>query len=90
MTGEIAGASNVLETAINSTEARSRRAYDAARLGYQRGLNDLDTVLNAAQAWRNTRIQLTSAEVQSLRQAVAAYKAIGGGWPAASYPAQGH
>jgi NodT family efflux transporter outer membrane factor (OMF) lipoprotein len=94
--GEAEGALVNLDSAqrrvviLTDGEARSRRAYDAARLGYQRGLNDLDTVLNAAQAWRNTRIQLTSAEVQSLRQAVAAYKAIGGGWPAASYAAQGH
>jgi NodT family efflux transporter outer membrane factor (OMF) lipoprotein len=94
--GEAEGALVNLDSAqrrvaiLTDGEARSRRAYDAARLGYQRGLNDLDTVLNAAQAWRNTRIQLTSAEVQSLRQAVAAYKAIGGGWPAASYHAQGH
>jgi NodT family efflux transporter outer membrane factor (OMF) lipoprotein len=64
-------------------ETRARRAYDAARLGYQRGLTDLDAVLNAEQAWRSARIQLTSTRVQGLRQAVAAYKAIGGGWPGA-------
>jgi outer membrane protein, multidrug efflux system len=67
-------------------EARARRAYDAARLGYQRGLTDLNTVATAEQTWRQTRMQLTNAQVQSVRQAVAAYKAIGGGWPAASYP----
>jgi len=94
--GEAEGALVNLDSAqrrvviLTDGEARARRAYDAARLGYQRGLNDLDTVLNAAQAWRNTRIQLTSAEVQSLRQAVAAYKAVGGGWPAASYPMTDH
>jgi NodT family efflux transporter outer membrane factor (OMF) lipoprotein len=71
-------------------EARARRAYDAARLGYERGLTDLNTVANAEQTWRTTRIQLTNAQVQSVRQAVAAYKAIGGGWPAASYPMTDH
>lgn len=71
---------------LTEGEARARRAYDAARLGYQRGLTDVDAVLNAEQTWRGARIQLTSARVQGLRQAVAAYKAIGGGWPGADLP----
>jgi NodT family efflux transporter outer membrane factor (OMF) lipoprotein len=66
-------------------EARARRAFEAARTGYQRGLTDLNTLLNTETAWRATRTQLTSAQVQSLRQSVQAYKAIGGGWPAQTY-----
>lgn len=71
---------------LRDGEVRAARAYEAARLGYQRGLTDLTTALNAEQSWRATRSQLTAAEVQGLRQAVTAYKALGGGWPAESLP----
>lgn len=66
-------------------EARARRAFEAARTGYQRGLTDLNTLLSAEASWRLTRAQLTSAQVQALRRSVQAYKAIGGGWPAQTY-----
>ncbi|MCR5877682.1 TolC family protein [Phenylobacterium sp. J367] len=61
-------------------EARARRAYEAARIGYDRGLIDLDTTLSTEQSWRLVRAQLTAAQVQAARRAVQAYKAIGGGW----------
>jgi len=67
---------------LSDGEVRARRAYEASRLGYERGLTDLQTALSAEQAWRGVRTQLTGAEVAGLRQAVAAFKAIGGGWPA--------
>ncbi|WP_395671119.1 efflux transporter outer membrane subunit [Phenylobacterium sp.] len=63
-------------------EARAGRAFRAARLGYERGLTDLNTLLSAEQAWRATRTQLTAAQVQSLRRTVQAYRALGGGWAA--------
>lgn len=66
-------------------EARARRAYEASRLGYERGLTDLNTVLGAEQSWRATRAALTSAQVQALRRSVQAFKALGGGWPAQQY-----
>lgn len=69
-------------------EVRARRAYEAARLGYARGLTDLNTALQSEQSWRSVRTQLTSAEVQALRRSVQAYKAIGGGWPAETYAAK--
>jgi outer membrane protein TolC len=50
-------------------------------VGYARGLTDLQTALSTEQSWRATRAQLTSAQVQALRRAVQAYKALGGGWP---------
>jgi len=68
-------------------EVRARRAYEAARTGYDRGLIDLDSTLSAEQAWRSVRAQLTSAQVQALRRSVQAMKAIGGGWPAQAYAA---
>lgn len=66
---------------LTDGEARAERAYKAAYLGYTLGLNDLETTLSSEQAWRQTRVQLTSAQVQSVRDAVQAFKAVGGGWP---------
>jgi len=70
---------------LTDGEARARRAFEAARTGYARGLTDLTTLLNAEASWRLTRAQLTSAQVQALRRSVQAYKAVGGGWPAQNY-----
>lgn len=73
---------------LTEGEARSRRAFVAARTGYQRGLTDLESLLAAEQNWRVVRAQLASAQVQSLRRSVQAMKAIGGGWPAQTYAAK--
>ena len=73
---------------LTDGEARAQRAYRAARIGYDRGFNDLQTTLSAEQAWRATRTQLTSAQVEGLRRAVQAYKSLGGGWSAPGLPAQ--
>lgn len=66
--------------------ARAARAYEASRRGYQAGLIDLTTTLQAEQAWRAVRTQYTAAQVQGLRRAVQTYKALGGGWPAQDVP----
>ena len=73
---------------LTDGEARAARGYEAARKGYELGLTDLQTALSAEQSWRATRTQLTSAQVQGLRQAVTTFKALGGGWPAERYPVQ--
>lgn len=73
---------------LREGEARSRRAYQAARIGYDRGLTDLTSTLSAEQAWRGVRTQFTAAQVQALRRSVQAMKAIGGGWPAQAYAAK--
>lgn len=73
---------------LTDGEARARRGYEASRIGYDRGLTDLQTALSAEQSWRATRTQLTSAQVQALRRSVQAYKALGGGWPAEQFPTQ--
>lgn len=72
---------------LTDGERRGARAYEAARKGYALGLTDLQTALSVEQSWRATRTQLTSAQVQGLRQAVTTFKALGGGWPAEQYPA---
>jgi NodT family efflux transporter outer membrane factor (OMF) lipoprotein len=61
-------------------EVRAHRASEAARRRYGMGLDDITATLSAETAWRTTRSALTSARVQALRQAVATYKALGGGW----------
>jgi outer membrane protein TolC len=73
---------------LTDGEVRAHRAYDAARIGYDRGLTDLTSTLQAEQSWRAIRAQLTAAQVQSLRRSVQAMKAIGGGWPAQAYAAK--
>ena len=71
---------------LTNGEARAHRAYNAALKGYQLGLNDLQTTLSSEQGWRSARTQLTSAQVQAVRRAVQAYKAIGGGWTVGDAP----
>lgn len=65
---------------LDAGEARAHAAYDAARRRYGMGLDDITAALSAETAWRTTRSALTGAKVQALRGAVAAYKALGGGW----------
>jgi outer membrane protein TolC len=73
---------------LTQGEVRAGRAYKASRIGYDRGLSDLETTLNAERSWRAARTQLTSAQVQALRQTVQAYKALGGGWSAQTFPSR--
>ncbi|CAN7522022.1 TolC family protein [Phenylobacterium sp. LjRoot225] len=73
---------------LTDGEARAQRAFKAARLGYSLGLNDLQDTLSAEQSWRATRTQLTSAQVEAVRRAVQAYKAIGGGWSGGEAPSK--
>lgn len=71
-------------------ETRARSAYDKARLGYERGLNDLQTVLTAETSWRNVRTQLTNAQATLMQRSVQVFRTLGGGWspdrPAAASP----
>jgi multidrug efflux system outer membrane protein len=71
---------------LTEGEVRAERAYRHARNNYARGVTDLEAALSAEQAWRSTRTQLTTAQVQALRRAVQAYQALGGGWPADTLP----
>ena len=71
---------------LTDGEARAARGYKANKLGYDRGLTDLQTALSAEQSWRATRSQLTAAQVQAARRTIQVYKALGGGWPAEHFP----
>jgi multidrug efflux system outer membrane protein len=65
---------------LEDGEARARRAYEAARIRYGAGIDDITSLLSAEQSWRSDRSALTAERVQALRRAVQAYKALGGGW----------
>ena len=67
-------------TLLTAGEIRAERAYAAGRKGYQLGLTDLTTTLQAEQSWRLARTALTGAKTQALLRAVQTYKALGGGW----------
>ena len=71
---------------LTDGEVRAARGYRAVKLGYDRGLTDLQTTLSTEQAWRATRSQLTAAEVQAARRTIQVYKSLGGGWPAEHFP----
>jgi NodT family efflux transporter outer membrane factor (OMF) lipoprotein len=73
-------------TLLDTATQRSRFAFDAAAKGYDLGLTDLTSLIQAEQSWRQTRATYTAAEIAALVDTVAAFKALGGGWPAG--PAQ--
>jgi NodT family efflux transporter outer membrane factor (OMF) lipoprotein len=65
---------------LTTAEAKARYAYDASRKGYEVGLVDLTTLLDAERSWRASRSALTSVQVGALTDTVSLYKALGGGW----------
>lgn len=67
-------------TRLEQAEGRARYAFDAARRGYQAGLTDITSLLDAERTWRGARTSLNNARAQALQDAVAAFKALGGGW----------
>ena len=67
---------------LDRATKRSRFAFDAASKGYDLGLTDLTSLIQAEQSWRTTRATYTSAEISALVDTVATFKALGGGWEA--------
>ena len=63
-----------------AAEKRAEAAYEKARIGYARGLNDLQTALVAENTWRNIHSQMTAAQSTLMERSVQAFKAMGGGW----------
>ena len=61
-------------------EKNARFAFDAATKGYQVGLTDLTTLLQAEQGWRSAKTALTSLQTSTLVDSVTVFKALGGGW----------
>ena len=75
---------------LKTAERHAEAAYERSRVGYSRGLNDLQTSLTAESTWRNIRTQLSSAQSTQMQRSVQVFKALGGGWspdaPAATTP----
>jgi len=69
---------------LRTATERSHYAYDAARKGYDLGLVDLTTLVQAEQEWRQTRATYTTAATSAMVDAVSTFKALGGGWPSAA------
>jgi NodT family efflux transporter outer membrane factor (OMF) lipoprotein len=67
---------------LDSATKRSRFAFDAATKGYDLGLTDLTSLIQAEQSWRQTRATYTASEISALVDTVATFKALGGGWTA--------
>lgn len=65
---------------LERAESDARAAYEAARLRYDAGLDDLTVLLSAEQGWRQARQQVTAARSQAMRRSVQVFKALGGGW----------
>ena len=61
-------------------EGSLQRARDLSFLSYQKGAASLIDVLNADQSLLQTADARAQAQTESARAAVAAYKALGGGW----------
>jgi NodT family efflux transporter outer membrane factor (OMF) lipoprotein len=65
---------------LTAAETRAQAAYEKTRLGYARGLNDLQTALVAENTWRSIHSQMTAAQTTLMERSVQAFKALGGGW----------
>ena len=65
-----------LQTAVD----RARFAFDAKRRGYDLGLTDLTTLLAAESTWRQARLTLSTAQVDTLMDSATLFQARGGGW----------
>ena len=65
-----------LQTAVD----RARFAFDAKRRGYDLGLTDLTTLLAAESTWRQARLTLSTAQVNTLMDSATLFQALGGGW----------
>lgn len=71
---------------LTSGEVRARQAFEAQRILFDRGLSDLQQLLDAERSWRNSREALAAARIDALRRAITSFKALGGGWQSASDP----
>ena len=66
-----------LEVAVS----RARFAYDAKKRGYDLGLVDLTTLLDAERSWRTATLTQAEARTTALVDAATLFQALGGGWP---------
>jgi outer membrane protein TolC len=65
---------------LDQAVARARFAFDAKRRGYDLGLTDITTLLDAERTWRTAKSTQTTAQVQTLVDSATLFQALGGGW----------
>jgi NodT family efflux transporter outer membrane factor (OMF) lipoprotein len=59
---------------------QARFAFDAKSKGYDLGLVDLTTLIEAERTWRQTRSTLTTAQIDALLDSATLFQALGGAW----------
>jgi NodT family efflux transporter outer membrane factor (OMF) lipoprotein len=65
---------------LQVAEDRARFAFQAKRRGYDLGLTDLTTLLEAERTWRQTLSAYNGARTTALVDAATLFQALGGGW----------
>jgi NodT family efflux transporter outer membrane factor (OMF) lipoprotein len=65
---------------LKVAEDRARFAFAAKRRGYDLGLTDLTTLLEAERTWRQTLSAYNGARTTALVDAATLFQALGGGW----------
>ena len=60
--------------------SRARFAFDAKKRGYDLGLVDLTTLLDAERSWRTAVSTLSGARTTALVDSATLFQALGGGW----------
>ncbi len=74
---------------LTKAEASAHFAFQSSQRGYDMGLIDLTTLLDAERGWRASRSALTNLQASALTDAVTTIKALGGGWSGSSAPVKG-
>jgi len=65
---------------LQIAEGHARFAFEAKRRGYDLGLTDLTTLLEAERTWRQTLSAYNGARTTALVDAATLFQALGGGW----------
>lgn len=72
---------------LNETVLATKRSVDLAKVLYDKGLSDFLVVLDAERSLVEIEDRHIESETQKYVQLVMLYKALGGGWPQGTYPA---
>jgi len=67
-------------TRLQTGVDRARFAFDAKSKGYDLGLVDLTTLIEAERTWRQTKSVLTTAQIDALVDSATLFQALGGAW----------
>jgi len=74
---------------LQVAEERAQFAFQAKRRGYDLGLTDLTTLLEAERTWRQTLSVYNGARTTALVDAATLFQALGGGWSPEPSPGPG-